>query len=90
MKKVVKMTKNVWAYRIYFKRKRKVYARSEQFRTKKMALLMAQKSVWNDRIEIRKEKKSKFQKQEEKIVKNLSFRSKGYKKELQGELLIPL
>lgn len=79
---------SVWAYRVYYKHKKKVFARSEQFRTKKQAKILAERSLWLGKIEIRKERKTKLQKKEEKIIKKLGLRNG--KKELTAEQVIPL
>jgi len=80
-------TSKEWAYRVYWKHKKKVYAKSEQFKKRKYAKAFA-KAFYTPqplKVEIRKEKKSRFQKKEEKIIKKLGLK----KQEKAMELILP-
>lgn len=80
--------KTSYAWRVYWKYRGQTWARSEQFAKKRYARKYAKTFLAPHplKVEIKKEKKSKFQKKEEKMIKKAKL--KGMDR-YRGELAIP-
>ena len=71
-RKKYKKRKVSWAWRVYWIRKGEVLARSEQFQTRKDAMMFNDRYIWKGKI--KKERQTRWQKHEEKVMREFGVR----------------